>query len=70
MRKDIEANSQHIYLIICRIAEKSGISLSMPTVRCQHADHMEKSITIPFLDYHISNSFLRLSSHSKQAASL
>ena len=53
VREDIEAYSQRIYLHSCRIAEKSGIFVSIPrTVRCQQhrsnpesssvADHMKK----------------------------
>ena len=34
------------------------------------ADHMKKSVVIPFLDYHISDISSRFSTHSKQAASL
>ena len=81
MREDIEAYSQRIYLHTCRIAEKSGIFVSMPqTVRCQQhrsnpesslvADHMKKSVAIPFLDHLISDVSSRFSTHSKQAGLL
>ena len=81
MREDIEAYSQHIYLHRCRIAEKSGIFVSMPrTIRCQQqrsnsestsvADHLKKSVAIPFLDHLISDISSRFSTHSKHAASL
>ncbi len=81
MREDIEAYSQYIYLHSCRIAEQSGIFVSMPrTVRCQQrrsnpesssvADHMKKKVAIPFLDHLISDISSRFSTHSKQAASL
>ena len=81
VREDIEAYSKRIYLHSCRIAEKSGIFVSMPqTVRCQQhrsnpesssvADHMKKSVAIPFLDYLISDISSIFYTHSKQAASL
>ena len=81
MREDIEAYSQRTYLHSCRIAEKSGIFVSMPrTVKCQQhrsnpesssvADHMKKSVAIPFLDHLINDISSRFSTHSKQAASL
>ena len=81
MREDIEAYSQHNYLYSYRIGDKSGIFVSMPqTVRCQQhrlnpesssvADHMKKSVAIPFLDHLISDISSRFFTHSKQAASL
>ena len=73
--------SKRIFDHSCRLAEKSGIPVSMPRVS-QHQqrrsnpehtsveDYFKKTIAIPFLDHLIADISSRFTSHSKQAASL
>jgi len=81
LRENIDDYSKRIYDHSCRLAEKSGIPVSMPRIsqRQQHRsnpehtsveDYFKKSIAIPFLDHLISDISSRFTSHSKQAASL
>ena len=61
VREDIEAYSQRIYLHSCRIAEKSGIFVSMPRkVRCQqHRWNPESSSVADHIKKKCCNSILR-----------
>ena len=81
LREDINGYSKRIFDHGCRLAEKSGIPVSMPRVsqRQQHCsnpehtsveDYLKKTIAIPFLDHLIADISSRFTSHSKQAASL
>ena len=81
LREDIDAYSKHIFYHCCRLAEKSGISVSVPRIsQCQRhrsnleyisvEDYFKKTISIPFLDHLIADITSRFTNHTKQAATL
>ena len=83
MREDIDSYTKHIlYQHSSRLAEKSGIIISMPRVSQHQQNHSnpqfstvedyyyKKTIAIPFLDHIISDISSRFTTHTKQAASL
>lgn len=81
LRKDVDIFSHRIYEHSCRIAEKSGISITMPRITLQQRqrcnppstsieEYMKTTVVIPFLDHLISNLSDRFDSHTKTAASL
>ena len=81
VRKDVDNFSKRIFDHSSRIAEISGVSVSMPRVSMHQRhranpeyisieDYFKKTVTIPFLDHLISDVISRFTSHSKHAASL
>uniref|UniRef100_A0A1X7UA98 TTF-type domain-containing protein n=2 Tax=Amphimedon queenslandica TaxID=400682 RepID=A0A1X7UA98_AMPQE len=81
IRANIDSFSNRIFDHCKRIAEASGVQISMPRVtkRQQNRlnpeftspeDYYKKTITIPFLDHMIADIGSRFSTHTKQAASL
>ena len=81
LRADVDSYSHRIYEHSCRVAERSGITVTMPRVtqRQQHRpnpesntveDYFKYTVTIPFLDHLISDLSSRFDLHTKRAASL
>ena len=81
VRNDVDGFSNHIFQHSSRIADISGISVSMPRVReCQRhrsnpefasvEEYFKKTIVIPFLDHLIIDISSRFSKHSLHVASL
>ena len=81
MRNDVDGFSNRIFQHSSRIAEISGISVSMPRVSgCQRhrskpeftsvEEYFKKTVVIPFLDDLISDISSRFSEHSLHMASL
>ena len=81
VRNYVDGFSNHIFQYSSRIAETSGISVSMPRVReCQRhrsnpkftsvEEYFKKTVVIPFLDHLISDISSRFSKHSLHVASL
>ena len=81
LRADIDNYSHRIFEHSCRVAEQSGITVTMPCVaqRQQHRpnpeshsveDYFKYTVTIPFLDHLISDLSSRFDVHTKRAASL
>ena len=81
LRADIDLYSHRIFEHSCRVAERSGITVTMPRVsqRQQHRpnpqsysveDYFKYPVTIPFLDHLISDLSSRFDVHTKRAASL
>ena len=77
----IDEYSHRIFEHSSKIAEKSGISVTMPRIRmcrkhCSNPeydsceDYFKKTVMIPFLDHLINDISSRFTNHSKQAASL
>ena len=77
LREDIDSYLHRI----CRVAERSGITVTMPhvTQRQQHhpnpesnsvKDYFKHTVTIPFLDHLISDLSSRFDLHTNRAASL
>ena len=81
VREDIDNYSQRAFEHSSRIAEKSNIPISMPSVskRQQHRsnpeyisveDYLKKVVAIPFLDHLVSDVSSRFTHHCKQVAAL
>ena len=81
LREYVDNCSQRIFQHGMRIADQSGISVSMPRIaQCQQhranpeftsvEDFFKKTIATPFLDHLISDVSSRFIAHSKMAASL
>ena len=81
LRADIDNYSHRIFEHSCRVAEQSGITVTMPRVaqRQQHRpnpeshsveDYFKYTVAIPFLDHLISDLSSRFDLHTKRAASL
>ena len=81
LRADIDLYSHRIFEHSCRVAECSGITVTMSRVsqRQQHRpnpqsnsveDYFKYTVTIPFLDHLISDLSSRFDVHTKRAASL
>lgn len=81
LRANVDDYAQRIFLHSCRLAEHSGIAVTMPRITQiqRHRSNAEsdsveeyfkRSVVIPFLDHLISDLSSRFDKHAKQVASL